>query len=440
MCEKTEAGSQKLEVLMDKFSCYRQILRRELVLATGCTEPIAIAYAAALARETLGRRAGHLRALCSGNIVKNVKSVIVPGTGGLRGIEAAAIIGNVGGDAESGLNVLGWVTEEHRALTKQLLAEGMCEVALLDSRESLHIIVEAECGGHRASVEIRGTHTNVVSRKLDGVELAPQGQAASAAAEPEPEPDYEELSLEGILAYARGTELLDERELLERQISCNRAIAEEGLRGEYGLNVGRMLLEHGGAGEYSRAAAMAAAGSDARMGGCLMPVAINSGSGNQGLTVSMPVMTLAEAWGCGEERMLRALIISNLVSVHVKRHIGRLSAYCGATSASSGVAAAATWLRGGSDEQVYASVVNALAAVSGMVCDGAKASCAAKIASAVDAGLLGFYMYQNGQQFRGGDGIISKGVEETIRNIGLLATQGMRETDREILDIMTTRC
>lgn len=434
MCEKTEAGSQKLEVLMDKFSCYRQILRRELVLATGCTEPIAIAYAAALARETLGRRAGHLRALCSGNIVKNVKSVIVPGTGGLRGIEAAAIIGNVGGDAESGLNVLGWVTEEHRALTKQLLAEGMCEVALLDSRESLHIIVEAECGGHRASVEIRGTHTNVVSRKLDGVELAPQGQAASAAAEPEP--DYEELSLEGILAYARGTELLDERELLERQISCNRAIAEEGLRGEYGLNVGRMLLEHGGAGEYSRAAAMAAAGSDARMGGCLMPVAINSGSGNQGLTVSMPVMTLAEAWGCGEERMLRALIISNLVSVHVKRHIGRLSAYCGATSASSGVAAAATWLRGGSDEQVYASVVNALAAVSGMVCDGAKASCAAKIAAALDSALLGHRLAMAGKRFAGGDGIVAEQAEETIRRVGSLASRGMAETDKEILRLM----
>lgn len=419
---------------MDKFSCYRQILRRELVLATGCTEPIAIAYAAALARETLGRRAGHLRALCSGNIVKNVKSVIVPGTGGLRGIEAAAIIGNVGGDAESGLNVLGWVTEEHRALTKQLLAEGMCEVALLDSRESLHIIVEAECGGHRASVEIRGTHTNVVSRKLDGVELAPQGQAASAAAEPEP--DYEELSLEGILAYARGTELLDERELLERQISCNRAIAEEGLRGEYGLNVGRMLLEHGGAGEYSRAAAMAAAGSDARMGGCLMPVAINSGSGNQGLTVSMPVMTLAEAWGCGEERMLRALIISNLVSVHVKRHIGRLSAYCGATSASSGVAAAATWLRGGSDEQVYASVVNALAAVSGMVCDGAKASCAAKIAAALDSAFLGHRLAMVGRRFAGGDGIVAAQAEETIRRVGSLASRGMAETDKEILRLM----
>lgn len=419
---------------MDKFSCYRQILRRELVLATGCTEPIAIAYAAALARETLGRRAGHLRALCSGNIVKNVKSVIVPGTGGLRGIEAAAIIGNVGGDAESGLNVLGWVTEEHRALTKQLLAEGMCEVALLDSRESLHIIVEAECGGHRASVEIRGTHTNVVSRKLDGVELAPQGQAAGASAEPEP--DYDELSLEGILAFARGTDLLDERELLERQISCNRAIAEEGLRGEYGLNVGRMLLEHGGAGEYSRAAAMAAAGSDARMGGCLMPVVINSGSGNQGLTVSMPVVTLAEAWGCGEERMLRALIISNLVSVHVKRHIGRLSAYCGATSASSGVAAAATWLRGGSDEQVYASVVNALAAVSGMICDGAKASCAAKIAAALDSAFLGHRLAMVGRRFAGGDGIVAAQAEETIRRVGALASRGMAETDKEILRLM----
>lgn len=434
MCIKSKAESQMLEVLMDKFSCYRDILRHELVLATGCTEPIAIAYAAALARETLGRRAERLLVRCSGNIVKNVKSVIVPGTGGLRGIEAAAIIGAVGGDPEGGLNVLGWVTEEHRARTLELLGEGICEVGLLDSRETLHIVVEAEGAGHTASVEIKGSHTNVVSRKLDGAELAPRRQAGAEA--DETGPDYGALSLDGILDFARGTELLEERELLERQISCNRAIAEEGLRGEWGMNVGRMLLEHGGAGEYSRAAALAAAGSDARMGGCLMPVVINSGSGNQGLTVCLPLVALAEAWGCGEERLLRALIISNLVSVHVKRHIGRLSAYCGATSASSGVAAAATWLRGGSDEQVCASVVNALAAVSGMICDGAKASCAAKIAAALDSALLGHRLAMAGRRYGGGEGIVAAGAEETIRKVGSLASRGMAETDREILRLM----
>ena len=418
---------------MELFDTYREILRGELIYATGCTEPIAIAYAAAVARQTLGAMPERLVVLCSGNIVKNVKSVIVPGTGGLRGIEAAALIGAVGGDAGAGLNVLHGVTDAHRAETAALLDSGACSVGLLESEEPLHIRLSAEGGAHRAEVEIRGAHTNIVSIRLDGEELASGGAGEQQSAGG---PDYDCLSLNGILDYAEGTDLASERELLESQIECNRAIAIEGFLGEYGLNVGRALLEHANYGPYVRAAAMAASGSDARMSGCLMPVVINSGSGNQGLTVSLPVISLAESWDSSREQLLRALLISNLVSVHVKRHIGRLSAYCGATSASSGVAAAATWLRGGSREEIASSVVNTLAVVSGMICDGAKASCAAKIASAVEAGLLGLQMYRHDSQFYGGDGIIVKGVENTIRAVSSIARDGMRETDNEIIRLM----
>lgn len=418
---------------MEFFDTYREILRCELVYATGCTEPIAIAYAAAVARQTLGAMPERLVVLCSGNIVKNVKSVIVPGTGGLRGIEAAALIGAVGGDAGAGLNVLHGVTDAHRAETAALLESGACSVGLLESEEPLHIRLSAEGGAHRAEVEIRGSHTNIVGRRLDGEELAAGGAGEQQSAGG---PDYECLSLNGILDYAEGTDLSSERELLESQIECNRAIAIEGFLGEYGLNVGRALLEHANYGPYVRAAAMAASGSDARMSGCLMPVVINSGSGNQGLTVSLPVISLAESWDSSREQLLRALLISNLVSVHVKQHIGRLSAYCGATSASSGVAAAATWLRGGSREEIASSVVNTLAVVSGMICDGAKASCAAKIAAALDSAFLAHRLAMQGKRFAGGDGIVAADTEETIRRIGSLGSRGMAGTDKEILRLM----
>lgn len=418
---------------MEFFETYREILRSELVYATGCTEPIAIAYAAAVAAETLGERPERLKVLCSGNIVKNVKSVIVPGTGGLRGIEAAAVIGAVGGDPGVGLNVLHRVTAEDRAEAAELLEQRVCEVGLLDSDEPLHILLEAEAAGHSAKVEIKGSHTNIVSRCLDGAELASGGPVGEQAGSG---PDYGLLSLKGIIDYAEGTDLEAERELLESQIECNRAIAIEGFLGEYGLNVGRALLEHANYGPYVRAAAMAASGSDARMSGCQMPVVINSGSGNQGLTVTLPVISLSESWDSSHEQLLRALLISNLVSVHVKRHIGRLSAYCGATSASSGVAAAATWLRGGSREEIENSVVNTLAVVSGMVCDGAKASCAAKIAAALDSAFLAHRLAMQGKRFSGGDGIVAGDAEETIRRIGSLGSRGMAGTDKEILRLM----
>lgn len=418
---------------MEVFDTYRDILKSELIYATGCTEPIAIAYAAAVAVETLGERAERLKVLCSGNIVKNVKSVIVPGTGGLRGIEAAAVIGAVGSDPGVGLNVLHRVTDADRAEAARLLELGVCEVGLLDSDEPLHILLEAEGAAHSAKVEIKGSHTNIISRCFDGAELL-SGRGEDEI--PDAGPDYDCLSLRGIIDYAENTDLEGERELLESQINCNRAVAIEGFLGEYGLNVGRSLLEHANYGPYVRAAAMAASGSDARMAGCQMPVVINSGSGNQGLTVSLPVISLSESWDSNHEQLLRALLISNLVSVHVKRHIGRLSAYCGATSAASGVAAAATWLRGGSREEIAGSVVNTLAVVSGMICDGAKASCAAKIAAALDSAFLAHRLAMQGKRYPCGDGIVAEDAEDTIRKIGILGSKGMAGTDREILKLM----
>ena len=418
---------------MEVFDTYRDILKSELIYATGCTEPIAIAYAAAVAVETLGERAERLKVLCSGNIVKNVKSVIVPGTGGLRGIEAAAVIGAVGGDPGVALNVLHRVTDADRAEAARLLELGVCEVGLLDSDEPLHILLEAEGAAHSAKGEIKGSHTNIISRCFDDAELL-SGRGEDEI--PDAGPDYDCLSLKGIIDYAENTDLEAERELLESQINCNRAVAIEGFLGEYGLNVGRSLLEHANYGPYVRAAAMAASGSDARMAGCQMPVVINSGSGNQGLTVSLPVISLSESWDSSHEQLLRALLISNLVSVHVKRHIGRLSAYCGATSAASGVAAAATWLRGGSREEIAGSVVNTLAVVSGMICDGAKASCAAKIAAALDSAFLAHRLAMQGKRYPGGDGIVAEDAEDTIRKIGILGSKGMAGTDREILKLM----
>ena len=392
---------------MEEFELYRQVLRQELELATGCTEPIAIAYAAALARETLGCEPERLNAACSGNIVKNVKSVAVPGTGGLRG-----------------LNVLHGLEDTQLTRAKELLAAGICSVSLLETNEVLHIRVEAEGGGHRALVEIRGSHTNVFSRRLDGVELAGSGRAQEDE-EPAPEP---EMSFAGIFDFAEQTDLAEERELLERQISCNSAIADAGIAGDFGLGVGRKLLERS-KDEFTRARAKAAAGSDARMGGCLMPVVINSGSGNQGLTVS-------RAWDCGEERMLRALLISNLTALHIKKHIGKLSAYCGASSAAAAVSAATTWLAGGSREQCAAALINTLAAVSGMICDGAKASCASKIAAALDAGFLAHELAMSGRRCQGGEGIAGTDAENSIDKVGELAARGMSGTDRVILELM----
>lgn len=422
---------------------YVNILKEELVPAMGCTEPIAIAYAAAVLRETLGRPAERMEVEASGNIIKNVKSVFVPGTGGLRGIPAAAAAGMAAGDSSLDLEVLSQIGEAEQARIREYLAHTPITVKLADSPLIFDILVRAWAGEDSALVRIANYHTHIVRIEKNGAVL--KDLPVQAAAE-EGLTDKSVLSVRGILEFARETDLSDVEETLSRQIRFNTAIAQEGLRGDYGANIGQVLLSAYGDDVKIRAKAMAAAGSDARMNGCGLPVVIVSGSGNQGLTASLPVIEYAKELGADQETLYRALLVSDLITIHLKAEIGRLSAYCGAVSAGCGSGAGIAYLYGKDKPEeallkdVSHTIVNSLAVVSGMVCDGAKASCAAKIASAVDAGILGFTMYQQGQQFRGGDGIISKGVEETIHNIGLLATQGMRETDREILDIMTTRC
>ena len=422
---------------------YVNILKEELVPAMGCTEPIAIAYAAAVLRETLGRPAERMEVEASGNIIKNVKSVFVPGTGGLRGIPAAAAAGMAAGDPSLDLEVLSQIGEAEQARIREYLAYTPITVKLADSPLIFDILVRAWAGEDSALVRIANYHTHIVRIEKNGAVL--KDLPVQAAAE-EGLTDKSVLSVRGILEFARETDLSDVEETLSRQIRFNTAIAQEGLRGDYGANIGQVLLSAYGDDVKIRAKAMAAAGSDARMNGCGLPVVIVSGSGNQGLTASLPVIEYAKELGADQETLYRALLVSDLITIHLKAEIGRLSAYCGAVSAGCGSGAGIAYLYGKDKPEeallkdVSHTIVNSLAVVSGMVCDGAKASCAAKIASAVDAGILGFTMYQQGQQFRGGDGIISKGVEETIHNIGLLATQGMRETDREILDIMTTRC
>lgn len=422
---------------------YVNILKEELVPAMGCTEPIAIAYAAAVLRETLGQPAERMEVEASGNIIKNVKSVFVPGTGGLRGIPAAAAAGMAAGDPSLDLEVLSQIGEAEQARIREYLAHTPITVKLADSPLIFDILVRAWAGEDSALVRIANYHTHIVRIEKNGAVL--KDLPVQAAAE-EGLTDKSVLSVRGILEFAREADLSDVEETLSRQIRFNTAIAQEGLRGDYGANIGQVLLSAYGDDVKIRAKAMAAAGSDARMNGCGLPVVIVSGSGNQGLTASLPVIEYAKELGADQDTLYRALLVSDLITIHLKAEIGRLSAYCGAVSAGCGSGAGIAYLYGKDKPEeallkdVSHTIVNSLAVVSGMVCDGAKASCAAKIASAVDAGILGFTMYQQGQQFRGGDGIISKGVEETIHNIGLLATQGMRETDREILDIMTTRC
>ena len=422
---------------------YVNILKEELVPAMGCTEPIAIAYAAAVAGKTLGRPAERMEVEASGTIIKNVKSVFVPGTGGLRGIPAAAAAGMAAGDPDLELEVLSKIGETEQKTIQEYLERTPITVKLADSPFIFDIAIRAWAGEDSALVRIVNYHTNIVRIEKNGEVLR---EVEAQAAQEEGLTDKSVLSVEGVLEFAREAHLADVEDVIGRQIRYNTAIAEEGLRGDYGANIGKVLLSTYGNDVKIRARAMAAAGSDARMNGCGLPVVIVSGSGNQGLTASLPVIEYAKELGVDQETLYRALLVSDLITIHLKTEIGRLSAYCGAVSAGCGSGAGIAYLYGRDKEpqellrDVSHTIVNALAVTSGIVCDGAKASCAAKISSAVDAGLLGFYMYQNGQQFRGGDGIISKGVEATIHNIGLLAAQGMRETDREILDIMTTRC
>ena len=413
---------------------YVEILKEELLPAMGCTEPIAVAYAAAVAVQALGEKPESVEVNVSANIIKNVKSVVVPCTGGLRGIGAAVCAGIVAGCPEKELEILEEITGEQKVEMKKMLDTMPMTIRESDKEYIFDIQIKACAGGHSGYVEIAGFHTNVICVKKDDEiirEKAYEEQGSSCAT------DRSLLTVEKIIEFADCVDVADVEEVLQRQIDYNWAIAEEGMTGNWGAAIGKTLMEAYGNSVHNRAKAMAAAGSDARMNGCELPVVINSGSGNQGMTTSLPVIVYAKELNVSKEMMLRALVVSNLITIHMKTGIGRLSAYCGAISAGCGAGAGICYLYGGHAYEISHVIVNAVAINSGVVCDGAKASCAAKIASAVEAGLLGLQMQKNGKQFYGGDGLVEKGVENTIRNIGELAKKGMRETDKTIIQIMT---
>ena len=416
---------------------FKEILRSELIPALGCTEPGAIAYGASQARSLLGSMPESMELWCSGNIVKNVKGVIVPNSGGMRGIEAAAVLGMLAGHSQPDdcdLEVLNSITCDDISEAEKLLKEGFCQCHLAEDTPNLYIKVLVRGNGHEAQIIIEGSHTNITGRILDG---KPIYSSASCSGDDMAEKLKDHLSVKKILQFAEALTEKDGRELFSAQIRDNTAIAEEGLSGNYGARVGQTLLKTRDEGSVrARAVAKAAAGSDARMNGCELPVIINSGSGNQGITCSVPLIEYAKELHSGKEKLYRALIISNLVAIHEKTGIGTLSAYCGAVSAGAGAGAGIVYLCGDGYQAAIHTVVNALAIVSGIVCDGAKASCAAKIASSVDAALLGYNMYKCHQEFKGGDGIVMKDIETTIKGIGRLGKDGMKETNEEIIRLM----
>ena len=416
-----------------KYAAYVQTLKEELVPAMGCTEPIALAYGAARAREVLGEMPDRVVVGASGSIIKNVKSVIVPNTDHLKGIPAAAAAGIVAGDADKKLEVIASVSSEQTAQMKEFMEQVPITVEHIDNGITFDIVITLYKGVSYARVRIANYHTNIVLVEKNGEILEKKPVAGESE---DGLTDRSLLNMKDILDFARTVDIEDVREVLERQIDYNWAIAEEGIRGNYGANIGSVLLDMEGESVRVRAKAMAAAGADARMNGCELPVIINSGSGNQGITASVPVIVYAKDMKVSHETLLRALTLSNLTAIHQKTAIGRLSAYCGAVSAGAGAGAGIAYLHGGDYKEIVHTVVNALAIVSGIVCDGAKASCAAKIASAVDAGILGYQMYIRGQQFYGGDGIVTKGVEETLKNVGRLGKEGMKATNEEIIRIM----
>lgn len=452
-----------MEKADERYAAYIATLEEELIPAMGCTEPIAIALAAARARDLAGGLPDRMELEVSGSIVKNAKSVVVPHTGGLKGIEAAAAAGAVAGRADAWLEVLAQVGEAEQEAIAAYLAKAPIAVTRADTDLDFDLTVRAfraaEGREHSGEVRIAEFHTNIVCEQRDGLVLheaplagatadapcAAGGDAAGGAEGPEAEgegsglghrADRSLLTMEGIWDFAMTVDLDDVRAVIGRQIACNTAIAEEGLAGDWGANIGSVLLSAFGDDVKVRACALAAAGSDARMSGCELPVVINSGSGNQGLTASMPVIAYARELGSSEEQLYRALVLSNLTAIRQKTGIGTLSAFCGAVCAGAAAAAGIAYLNGGGYKEAVHAVVNALSIVSGMVCDGAKPSCAAKIAMSVNAGILGFEMYRAGQQFHGGDGIVKKGVENTIDSVCRVGREGMRATNDEIIRIM----
>ena len=431
----------KLERNTLRYNQYIDLLKSELVKAMGCTEPIALAYAASKAREILGELPVKIEASVSANIIKNVKSVIVPNTGGSKGIASAIIAGVLFGDASRKLEVLEGHFIDASSKIKEYGEKTPIEITSSKSDHIFDIGIKAYSNNHKAYVRIVDAHTNIVKIEYDGKSQAISKEDVSCSSNPRIkktglEEFIKTITIKEIYDFSNTCHLEDVEDILDEQIRCNMAIALEGMKNNYGANIGKVLMKTYGDSVNIKARAYAAAGSDARMNGCLLPVVINSGSGNQGMTASIPVIIYAKELNKSKESLYRALLISNLSTIHIKSGIGILSAYCGAVAAGCGSGAGICYLLGGDCKAISHTLVNALAINSGIVCDGAKASCAAKISSAVDAGVLGYYMYQNGNQFLGGDGIVKKGVENTIYNVGLLAREGMKITDKEIIKIM----
>ena len=416
-----------------RYKSFLQILKDELIPAMGCTEPIAIAYAAAKARDILGMMPEQVEVHVSDNIIKNVKSVVVPNTGGLKGIEAAAVAGIVGGQSNKVLEVISQVTAEQKAEMKAFLKDIPIRVYNVDNDLIFDILIVLYAGKQSAKVRICQYHTNIVYIEKNGTVLI---NVQENEDKEKTSADRALLTIKDIIEFADSCDIADVKSVLDRQIYYNTLIAEEGLLGDYGANVGSTYLKFYGYDVRNRAIARAAAGSDARMSGCELPVVINSGSGNQGITVSIPVVEYAKELSVPKDKLYRALVVSNLIAIHEKTGIGSLSAYCGAVTAGCAAGCGIAYLHGGGYDEIAHTLVNSLAIVSGIICDGAKASCAAKIASSVKAGILGYHMYMNHQEFKCGDGIVNNGVEATIRNVGQLGREGMRQTDKEIVKIM----
>lgn len=419
-------------VSREVYNEYTALLKEELIEATGCTEPIALALAAAKARQTLGQMPEEVEVYCSGNIVKNVKAVVVPNSGGLKGIKVAALLGIVAGDADASLQVISHVDDEGRKALNEALEHVRVKVILAERVPPLYIRVKVRNGYNTAEIEIALAHTNVTRVIKNKEVLYSQDYDRDAIAGIE----TDKMNINDIIEYAETVDLDDIRETIERQIADNTAISNEGLRNNWGERVGQTLLEEYGNNIIIRARAAAAAGSDARMNGCAMPVVINSGSGNQGMTVSLPVIEYARELNCDHDKLLRALVLANLMALHQKKYIGYLSAYCGAVSAGAGAACGICWLLGGTRKQIADTLVNAMATIGGMVCDGAKSSCAGKISLSIEAGIQGMKMAMKGLRYRPGEGIVKQDDDETVREVGRMGNAGMKGTDLEILHIM----
>lgn len=426
---------------MEQIMCekYISILKEELIPAMGCTEPIALAYAASKGRELLGCLPDKVLVKASGSIIKNTKSVIVPNTNQMKGIPVAVAAGIVGGKAELKLQVISEVTDEQVAGIQKFLEQVPIDVEPLDNGHVFDILIEQYAGEEKSVIRIADYHTNIIFIGKNNEILLDKTEGKQETRESERQDLSKEISLsmEDIWEFANEVNLDEVRETIQKQIDCNWAIAMEGMNQKYGANIGKVLSDVYGDGVQNLACAMAAAGSDARMNGCEMPVVVNSGSGNQGMTVAVPILVYAKHLKSEEETVFRALVLANMIAIYEKTGIGRLSAYCGAVSAGAAAAAGIAYLNGDDYDTVIHTVVNALAASSGIVCDGAKASCAAKIAISVYSGLLGYEMYKRDQQFYAGDGIVAPGIEATLKNVGELASRGMYETNSEIIRMMT---